>query len=80
VGINRDGADYLYVQLANALRRKIESGELPRGSRIPSLDDLTAEYDVAEMTVRRAIRLLIAEGLIETRPGRGTFVRPELST
>ena len=47
---------------------------MPRGSRIPSLDDLVAEFDLAEMTVRRAIKILIDEGLIVTRPGRGTYV------
>jgi DNA-binding GntR family transcriptional regulator len=36
--------------------------------------DLAHELDVAPMTVQRAIRLLTDEGLVETRPGRGTFV------
>ena len=74
MGIDRGAADYLYVQLANVLRGRIETGEMPRGSRIPSLDDLVAEFDLAEMTVRRAIKILIDEGLIVTRPGRGTYV------
>jgi GntR family transcriptional regulator len=74
VGIDRGAADYLYVQLANVLRGRIQSGEMPRGSRIPSLDELVAEFDLAEMTVRRALKILIDEGLIETRPGRGTYV------
>lgn len=74
VGIDRGAADYLYVQLANVLRKRIETGEMPRGSRMPSLDELVAEYDLAEMTVRRALAILINEGLVVTRPGRGTYV------
>jgi GntR family transcriptional regulator len=42
---------------------------------VPSLTALAAEHNLADMTVRRALRMLIDEGLIETRPGRGTFVK-----
>jgi DNA-binding GntR family transcriptional regulator len=79
VGIDRGAADYLYIQLANVLRDRIQSGRMARGSRIPSLDDLVAEFDLAEMTVRRAIGVLISEGLIETRAGRGTYVTRALA-
>jgi GntR family transcriptional regulator len=74
VTIDRGAADYLYVQLAAILREKIASGEMPAGSKLPTLTQLAADYDLAEMTVRKAVRLLAAEGVIETRPGRGVFV------
>ena len=64
----------MYQQLAALLRARIESGEFPPRSRIPSLRQLEAEYDVAPMTVRRAIQVLVDEGLVVTYPGRGTFV------
>lgn len=73
--IDHGGPEYLYVQLAGLLRAKIRSGEMPPRSRVPSLTSLAAEYDVADMTVRRALKVLKDEGLIETRPGRGTFVK-----
>ena len=73
--IDHGGPEYLYLQLAALLREQIRSGQLPPRSRVPSLNDLTADYGVAEMTVRKALRVLIDEGLIETRPGRGTFVK-----
>jgi len=62
------------MQLAALLRARIESGEFPPQSRFPSLRQLEAEYDVAPMTVRHAIRVLVDEGLLVTYPGRGTFV------
>ena len=73
--IRRGAADYLYVQLAAIIRARIASGDLAPGTRLPTLVDLAAEHDVAEMTVRKALRVLVGEGLIETRPGRGVFVR-----
>ena len=74
VPINRGGPVYLYKQLAAELRDQIQSGQLPSQSRIPSLVDLCDEYDMAPMTVRHAIRVLVDEGLLITSPGRGTFV------
>ena len=75
VVIDHGGPEYLYLQLAELLREQIRSGTLPPRSRVPSLIDLAAEHGLAEMTVRKALRILIDEGLIETRPGRGTFVK-----
>ena len=75
VVIDHGGPEYLYLQLAELLREQIRSGKLPPRSRVPSLVDLAAKYELAEMTVRKALRLLIDEGLIETKPGRGTYVK-----
>lgn len=72
--INPESPDHPYVQLAGMLRARIEAGEIT--SVMPSLMDLTEETGLAPNTVRRAIKLLIDEGLIYTVPGRGTFVRP----
>jgi DNA-binding GntR family transcriptional regulator len=75
VVIDHGGPEYLYLQLADLLRAQIRSGELPPRSRVPSLTDLAAEHGLADMTVRKALKVLVDEGLIETRPGRGTFVK-----
>lgn len=61
------------MQLAAQLRSRIESGELT--STLPSIMELTEETGLAVNTVRRAIKLLIDEGVVYTVPGRGTFVR-----
>ncbi|MEU7849561.1 PLP-dependent aminotransferase family protein [Micromonospora parva] len=44
------------------------------GARLPSVRELTARHHASPVTVAAAIRQLVAEGLIETRSGRGTFV------
>ena len=74
MGVDHGAPEYVYKQLAAVLRARIQSGELPPRSRIPSLRELEAEFDVAPMTVRRAIQMLVDEGLVITYPGRGTFV------
>ena len=65
-----------YVQLADALREMIRSGEIAPRRAIPSITYLTGETGLAVGTVRRAIALLVDEGLVYTVPGRGTFVKP----
>lgn len=64
----------LYVRLTSVLRSRIASGEWKVGTRIPSIDALCEEYDVARNTVRQALELLKSEGLIDGGRGLGTFV------
>ncbi|MDG4786781.1 PLP-dependent aminotransferase family protein [Micromonospora sp. WMMD1102] len=44
------------------------------GTRLPSVRELTARHRASPVTIAGAIRQLVAEGLVEARPGRGTFV------
>ena len=64
----------MYQQIAEDLRKQIESGTLARGSQLPTELELREQYDASRNTVRDAIKRLIAQGLVETRPGQGTFV------
>jgi DNA-binding GntR family transcriptional regulator len=73
--IRRDSPVPPWRQLAASLRRRIESGELPPGSRLPSIMDLADQYSLAPVTVRKALDALKREGLIVTQSGWGTFVR-----
>ncbi|MBP0494863.1 GntR family transcriptional regulator [Pararoseomonas indoligenes] len=57
------------------LRDRIGCGALPPGARLPGEPDLAAEHGVARVTIRRALDQLAREGLLERRPGVGTFVR-----
>jgi DNA-binding GntR family transcriptional regulator len=75
VTIERGAPEPLYQQLAGILRDLIRAGDLPARTMIPSITRLAAEYELAEVTVRKALDVLKAEGLIVTVPGRGTFVR-----
>ena len=61
-----------------ALRRCIVSGRWPVGSRLPSEPELAAEMKVSRSTLRESVRVLAALGVLETAPGRGTFVRSRI--
>jgi len=64
-----------YAQVIAELQRRIEAGEYPPGSLIPSEHQLSAEFGTARPTVVRALRVLRQEGWIETQQGKGSFVR-----
>ncbi len=65
-----------YRQLAALLRAAIESGEIGPREALPSITHLTGETGLAVGTVRKAIAVLVDEGLAYTVPGRGTFASP----
>jgi GntR family transcriptional regulator len=69
----------MYRQIADDLRQKIESGELARGTQLPTELELREQYAASRNTVRDALRWLITRGLIETHPGQGTFVSQRIS-
>ncbi|CAM3442637.1 GntR family transcriptional regulator [Paracidovorax anthurii] len=64
-----------YAALAEMLRHRVVRGEWPPGSALPAEQALAAEHGVALGTLRRALELLVDQGLIERIHGRGTFVR-----
>jgi GntR family transcriptional regulator len=72
VQIDATSPEHPYLQLAGLLRADIKSGKIT--SQLPSITMLTEETGLAVGTVRRAINILVKEGLVETVPGRGTFV------
>ena len=64
----------LYVQLADLFRQRIVKGVWREGEKLPSLEQLGAEFEVARVTVRQAIDRLTRDGLVSPQRGRGTFV------
>jgi GntR family transcriptional regulator len=73
--------DPLYKQIADDLRRQIEANELSAGDQLRTEIQLQEHYGqelssnkVSRNTVRDAVGILVAEGLLEKRPGQGTFV------
>src|SRR5690242_1877043 len=64
-----------YAQVIDEIQRRIESGEYPPGSLLPSEHQLSAEFGTARPTVVRALRVLRQDGWIETQQGKGSFVR-----
>jgi GntR family transcriptional regulator len=64
----------MYRYIADDLRAKIKSGELASNAKLPTEGELSEQYDASRNTVREAIRRLTDEGLLDSRPGQGTFV------
>jgi len=64
-----------YARVIGEIQRRIESGEYPPGSLLPSEHQLSAEFGIARPTVVRALRVLRQEGWIDTQQGKGSFVR-----
>jgi DNA-binding GntR family transcriptional regulator len=72
--------DPVYLRVLRDLRHQIRSGLLEPGARVPSRNAIMARYGVGETAAKHTLAVLAAEGLIEARPGSGSFVRPPLST
>ncbi len=72
----------LYMQVYEALLNKIADGSYSSGALLPSERELSALFNVDRLTVRRSLEMLVSEGLVEKKPGLGTWVRslpPRLS-
>jgi GntR family transcriptional regulator len=65
----------LSLQLADALRAEIQEGQRRPGSQLPTESEFQHAYDVSRTTIRSALATLVAEGLVVTRKGFGSYVR-----
>ena len=64
----------LYIQLREVIRNKIEDGEYPIGTAIPSESQLSETYKLAPLSVRSALAALKYEGLLRSVQGKGVYV------
>lgn len=71
-------ANPMYRQIAEDLRAQIESGELEPGQQLRTELELRDRYNASRNTVRDAIKWLTNLGLVETKPGQGTFVTQKI--
>lgn len=69
------GPNKRYVNLAHVLRLRVRTGEYQPGDRLPSIEQLAQQFNVAIVTARQALALLEQEGLIKRKQGVGTFVQ-----
>lgn len=72
--IDRRANTPLYQQIANAIRHRIATNEVPAMCRVPSVRAMAKLAEVTPATIARAYQVLQAEGLIETVSGQGTVV------
>src|SRR3954470_12843465 len=61
-------------QVVAVIERRIRSGKIAPGARLPSERELCAEFGVSRIVVREAIARLKADGYVETRQGAGATV------
>lgn len=66
-----------YHRIAESIRQQVRAGSLEPGARLPAETAIADEHATSVPTVRHAMAVLRAEGLIESRHGIGTFVRTE---
>ena len=64
----------LYQQIKEDIKSAIERGKYKPQEQIPTEPELSAEYSVSRVTVRRAVEELCSEGYLVKMQGRGTFV------
>ena len=69
------GRTQLYFQLYDILYREIRDGVYKPGQLLPTENTLVEQYHISRITVRKALDLLMNDGLIAKRRGYGTFVQ-----
>jgi DNA-binding transcriptional MocR family regulator len=79
IELNRNSAQPLYVQLAQDIQRRIRSGALPPGARLPTVRELARQLGVTRLTIHSAYSELQAGGWVEATVGRGTFVADQVA-
>jgi LacI family transcriptional regulator len=73
--IDRAGGPPLYRQVRVLLEDQMRAGAIAPGDALPPQRELSALWSIGEVTVRRALQQLAAEGLLEAHPGSGTLIR-----
>lgn len=73
--IDRNIATPLYLQAAEYLRNNIYSEEWTEGEKIPSENQIMDSLGISRGTVKKAVKVLVDEGLVEQIQGKGTFVK-----
>ncbi|WP_062233865.1 FadR/GntR family transcriptional regulator [Fictibacillus sp. FJAT-27399] len=69
-------SEKVYVEIIKKIKTIIEEDNLQAGDKLPSERELTDRLHVGRSSVREALRSLELLGLIETRRGEGTFIKP----
>lgn len=64
----------LYSQIVDDIRNKIYSQELSENQKIPSESELMDKYGVSRGTVKKALKILVDEGVLKQIQGKGTYV------
>jgi len=63
-----------YIQLANSIIKAIGDGKIDRGEILPSINELSFEFEISRDTAEKAYKYLRSIGVIHSVPGKGNFV------
>ena len=77
--LDRDSGLSPYLQVTRQVRQAMRLGLLREGDRLPTVKEAAAQLSVNQNTVLKAYRELAFDGLVDARPGVGTFVRVTLA-
>jgi GntR family transcriptional regulator len=69
-----------YLQLVQQVKQALRLGYLQAEDRLPTMREIVAQIAINPNTVFKAYRTLEMEGLVESRPGRGTFITRTLES
>jgi GntR family transcriptional regulator, transcriptional repressor for pyruvate dehydrogenase complex len=67
-------SERLYEKIVGQIESRIMAGELKLGDHLPSERELAEQFRVSRTAVREAVKTLAEKGLVQVRPGRGTFI------
>ena len=73
--IDRTAPEPLWKQLATVIQARIDDGTYPPRTAIPSIRLISEEFELSDVTVKKALADLKQRGVLIGTPGRGTFVR-----
>ncbi len=74
MSVDLDRTRPIWRQIAAIIQARIEDGTYPVGSKVPSVVDISTEFEVAASTAQKVLGHLKSEGLIRTEVGLGSFV------
>ena len=76
LGTEWNDSQPIYRQLRDFIVTMILDGTLPEGGILPSVRHVASQFQVNPLTVLKSYQLLVGEGIVESRRGRGMFVLP----
>ena len=72
--LDKQSSVTIYQQLATIIRKQVLYGDIKPGEKLPSEYELVNQYGISRSSVRQALEILAAEGLVERVHGKGNFV------
>ncbi|MGM0878311.1 MAG: GntR family transcriptional regulator [Bacillota bacterium] len=68
----------LYLQVKDTIIKRIQEKEWKPNSLIPTENELMVEFNVSRTTIRQAVSILVHDGILEKKQGKGTIVKPQV--